>query len=113
MANMKTLKINGVNFSLLTGKKAEALTRDYNYAERNGCTHLWNVYGRCSYAKERAFEECDEIRRKVGGYTMYISGFNTCTFSLVYLLRYEGKEYIVKETHCNRYIAETNFGSFR
>ena len=109
----KTVTINGVNFSLLTGKKAEALVEDYRYAERKGNTYLWHVYGRCSYAKERAYEECDEVRRQVGGYTMYISGFNTCTFSLVYLLRYEGKEYIVKETHCNRYIAEVNLGALR
>lgn len=112
MAN-KTLTINGVNFSLLTGKKAEDLARDYRYAERNGRTQLWHVYDRCSRRKEWAFEECDKIRQEVGGYTMYIGGFNTCTFTLLYLLRYDGKEYVVKETHCNRYIAEVNFGCFR
>ena len=110
---MATKTINGVNFSLLTGKKAEALVDDYRYAERHGHTRLWHVYGRCSYAKERAFDECDEIRRTVGGGMMFISGYNTCTFSLVYLLRHEGHDYIVKETHCNRYIAEIELGALR
>lgn len=113
MANRKTLTINGVNFTLLTGKSGEAIARDYEYAERRGLTYLHEVYGTYSWRKRQAYDECDEIRRKVGGYTMYISGANSCFFSLVYLLRYEGKEYVVKETHQSRLIAEVNFGMFR
>lgn len=117
MANRKTLTINRVNFSLLTGKQAEALVEDYRYAERKGNTWLSDVYGRCSYAKERAFEQCDKIRRQVGGSFMYISGYNTCTFSLVYAIwNVEGESdkcYIVKETHCNRFIAKVYKGALR
>ena len=109
----KTLTINGVNFSLLTGKKAEALVEDYRYAERCGYTHLWNVYDRCSRRKESAFEDCDEIRRRVGGGIMYIASYNTMMFTLIYLLRHEGHEYIVKETPSYRYIPEVNFGALR
>lgn len=109
----RTMTINGVNFSLVTGKKAELIVSDYRYAERRGDTQLHHVYGRYSYAKERAFEDCDFIRGKVGGGTMYISGHNCCTFTLVYLLKHAGKSYIVKETHCNRYIAEVELGDLR
>ena len=109
----KTVTINGVNFSLLTGKKAEALVEDYRYAERKGYTWLRDVYGRCSYAKERAFDDCDEIRRRVGGGIMYIASYNIMMFTLVYLLRHEGHEYIVKETPSYRFIAEVNFGALR
>ena len=112
MAN-KTLTINGVNFSLQTGKRAEALVSDYRYAERNGNTQLWHVYGRCSHAKERAFEECDEVRRSVGGGIMYICSYNTMMFTLVYLLNYEGHNYIVKETPTYRYIGEVELGALR
>ena len=109
----KTLTINGVIFSLLHGKKAEALVEDYRRAERNGDRYLWHVYGRCSGRKESAFEECDEIRRRLGGFDMYISSYNTMMFTLVYLLRHDGREYIVKETPSYRYIAEVNFGALR
>ena len=109
MANRKTLTINGVNFSLLTGKQAEALTREYEWAERKGDCYLWHVYGRCSYAKERAYDECDNIRREVGGSAMYIASYNTFQFTLVYTLKYEGKLYVVKETACHRFICEYYF----
>lgn len=114
MAKEKTLTINGVNFTLLTGKRAEALVDEYRWAERNGNTRLWHVYGSCSRAKEIAFDECDEVRRKVNGGIMFISGYNTCTFSLIYAIWQSGEKcYIVKETHCNRYIAEVNKGALR
>lgn len=113
MANRKTLTINGVNFSLLTGKQAEALAEDYRRAERKGCSYLWEVYGRCSRRKEQAFNECYEIRNKVGGSRMYICSYNTMMFTLVYLVRHEGHEYIVKETPSYRFIAEVNFGALR
>ena len=113
MANRKTLKIAGVNFSLLTGKQAEALVDEYRYAERKGRIGIYSAYDKPSYSKVRAYEDCDAIRRELGGYTMYISGFNCCFFSLVYLLRANGHEYIVKETYANRFIAEVNFGALR
>ena len=113
MANRKTLTIKGVNFSLLTGKQAEALVEDYRRAERYGYMHLWNVYGRCSRRKEVAFEECDEIRRSLGGGIMYISSYNTMMFTLVYMLKHEGKTYIVKETPSYRFICETELGALR
>lgn len=116
MANRKTLTINGVNFSLLTGKQAEALVDDYRRAERHGNTRLWQVYGSCSGRKERAFEECDEIRRSVCGGTMYICSYNTMMFTLVYVIWSAGssdKCYIVKETPSYRYIAEVYKGALR
>ena len=112
----KTIKINEVNFTELTGQKARNLEREYRYAERNGNYTLWHVYGRCSYAKQRAYEDCLETMRKVGGSGYYISGYNTCQFSFVYLIL--DKEnidylYIVKETANNRYIAHVHKGALR
>ena len=104
----KTLTINGVNFSLLTGKKAEALVEDYRRAECRGDRYLWNVYGRFSRAKERAFEDCEAIRDKVEGGIMYISSYNTMMFTLVYVLNHLGDWYVVKETPSNRYIGKVN-----
>ena len=109
----KTVTINGVNFSLLTGKQAEALVSDYRYAERRGYTRLWQVYERCSRRKESAFEECVEINIRVGGGIMYICTYNTMMFTLVYLLKHDGHDYIVKETPSYRYIAEVNLGALR
>ena len=109
----KTVTINGVNFSLLTGKKAEALVEDYRRAERKGDTYLWHVYGSCSYAKQRAWDDCNAIRHKVGGGCMFICSYNCMMFTLVYLLRHEGHDYIVKETPSYRFIAEVNLGALR
>ena len=117
MANRKTLTINGVNFSLLTGKKAEALVEDYRRAEREGNTRLWHVYGSCSYSKQRAYEDCDTIRHQVGGSIMYIASYTTFVFTLVYVIwSIEGepdKCYVVKETQSNRFIAKVYKGALR
>ena len=103
----KTLTINGVSFTLLTGEaQKRALSSEWERAFLRGDTELYHVYGTYSRRKEYAYAECLETNIKVGGRTMYISGANSSFFSLVYLLDYEGKTYVVKETHCNRLITE-------
>lgn len=113
MAQEKYLRIKGVSFEILRGKRAELLIEDYRYAERRGNMYLWEVYGRCSGAKERAFYDCDDIRREIGGGIMYIASYNTMQFTLVYLVSHEGKNYIVKETRSHRYICEVKLGALR
>ena len=119
MAKYLTLQANAsdtlyeFSFELVTGKKAELMIEDYRYAERRGNTQLWHVYGRCSDAKQRAFEECDEIRRLIGGGIMYICSYCTCFFTLIYLVNQNGKNYIVKETPTHSYICEVELASLR
>ena len=102
----KSVQINGVSFSLLTGKQAQALIDDYESAWHRGDTYLWEVYGRCSWEKERAYESCKRIRDSLGGTTMFIHSYNTFMFTLVYTFTYEGVEYVVKETPTNRFICK-------
>ena len=103
----KTLTINGVSFTLLTGEaQKRALSNEWERASSRGDTELYHVYGSYSRRKEYAYNECLQTNIKVGGQIMYISGACSCFFSLVYLLDYEGKTYVVKETHCNRFITE-------
>lgn len=109
----KTITIKGVTFTQLTGKQADQLVNEFVRAERQGDCYLWHVYGRCSQAKQRAYDDCNYIRSKLGGSPMYISSYNTCMFTLVYWFKHEGKAYMVKETHCNRYIAEFDLGALR
>lgn len=109
----KTITIKGVNFTQLTGKKADELVNEYVRAKRQGNMYLWDVYGRCSRAKQIAFDDCYIICNKLDGSPMYISSYNTCMFTLVYWFKHEDKAYIVKETHCNRYIAEFDLGALR
>ena len=109
----KTITINGVNFTELKGEKVNSLIREYRYAVRKGCYRLWHVYGRFSQAKADAYDECIETMYKVGGSGYYISGYNTCTFSFVYMIKRDDKTYLVKETKCNRFIAEIEIGALR
>ena len=112
----KTIKINGVNFTELTGEKAHSLVREYRYAEKRGIYLLQQAYGRFSYAKELAYNECIDTMMKVGGSAYYISGYNSCFFSFVYLVRdakYKDYVYIVKETYANRYFTRVHIGALR
>lgn len=109
----KYLTINGISFEIQRGKKAELMIEDYRYAERRGNTQLWHVYGSCSQAKQEAFEDCDEIRRRIGGGTMYICSYCIMFFTLIYLVNHNGKNYIVKETPTHRYICEVELGALR
>ena len=102
----KTLTINGVSFTLLTGKKGEALSYEYRRAQYRGVYSLRQAYGRWSDAKERAYNDCNKIRDLVDGTAMYIGGWNSCVFTLLYTLQHEGVWYVVKETACNRFIAK-------
>lgn len=112
----KTIKINGVNFTELTGEKVHSLVREYRYAERRDITTLRQAYSRYSHAKENAYDECMYIMRQVGGLGYYISGYNSCFFSFVYLVRDKADSdyvYIVKETYANRFIARVHIGALR
>lgn len=101
----KTITINEVNFTALTGQKALDLLNDYARAWHRGDCELWHVYGRCSEAKRRAFDYCIAIMNKVGGRGYYIASYNTCVFTFVYVVDDGDFFYVVKETRDNRYIA--------
>ena len=110
---MANITINGVNFTELRGQKVHDLVREYRNAERRGCYRLWQVYGHFSQAKANAYDDCIYTMQQVGGSGYYISGYNTCEFSFVYMIRQDDKTYLVKETKCNRYIAEIEIGALR
>ena len=103
----KTLYINGVRFEELTQpKQIENMQRDFDHAVEQGYEYLHEVYGSYSRAKERAYEDCREIRNRVNGRTMFIYSYCTCFFTLMYEVEYEGQLYIVKETPSHRLIAK-------
>ena len=105
MANMKTLTINGVNFSLVTSRsKVEDYINAYASARHRGECNLWHVYGNYSGRKARAYDDCLAICQKVGGGVMYITSHNIFQFTLEYILDYNGNRYLVRETASDRYI---------
>lgn len=72
--------------------------------------YLSDVYGRCSYQKERAWKYCfEKFANTENAHYFGITSHNTFQFSVEWLGTYEdenGKKYpaLFKETACNSYI---------
>lgn len=96
----KTITLNGHNYTLMTPSQAQ---RAYRAFERSDDVILDDVYGRCSRAKERAYEYCRDREREMNSYNGVITGHNTCTFSYAFTGWCEGKQYFVYITKDHDY----------
>lgn len=103
---MTKISINGVGFTKLTGKKAKALINEFHEATRHGQWRLDQIYERCSFAKHEAYQIVLAQMRRVNGENFWISTYNKMMFTIVYVIVTEEKQYIVKVTPNNQYIAE-------
>lgn len=71
-----------------TKKKDQRIARanaEYAYNNRRW-THedLYYAYERPSYAKQRAWQYCKDLRNELGGWDMLVSSHNTFSFSVVF-----------------------------
>ena len=65
-----------------TNKRAKQITEQY---ERATATRLSDVYGRCSEAKQRAFNYCHRLMQEYNGDDMKILSHNTFVFTAAFL----------------------------
>lgn len=87
-------------------KKQTGMFNSYYHAYMRGAkTELWQVYGTCSYAKQRAMQYCRELQDRLGGYSATIVGHSSHFFS--YAFRYwdadTKRECLCYCTHANDY----------
>ena len=66
-------------------RKADELIRNYNYSKT---ITLWEAYGRPSYAKEKAYDYCLNLKEKFNGYAGCITTFNTNIFTYGFLFHH-------------------------
>lgn len=76
-------------------EKQRAIVDKYN---RSTATELWDVYGRCSTRKQRAYANCKAEMQARGGRDMRVLSaschFFTCAF------RFENEFPVVREVYC-------------
>lgn len=96
----KTITLNGHNYTVMTPSYAR---RAYDNFCRSSDVTLDDVYGRCSRAKENAYEYCRAREREFNSYNGVITGYNTCTFSYGFTGLCEGKKYFVYITKDHDY----------
>lgn len=99
----KTINLHGHNYTVMTPSYAKGA---YDKFCRSSDYELSDVYGRCSRAKENAFEYCRSREREFDSYNGVITGYNTCTFSYGFTGWCEGKKYFVYITKDHDYVIE-------
>lgn len=67
----------------------EGYLRSIDY---HGYRDLWDCYARPSYAKERAYEYCENLRAQYNGHSATVTGFNCMMFTYCFIGEYEGKQ---------------------
>ena len=90
---LTTLSELQANCTFVKGAKAEAKIYSYEYGDN--ATALWNVYGRCSYAKQNAYEYCLDLMSKLHGWGGCICSHNIFQFTYAFICRTEEKRYLV------------------
>lgn len=78
-------------------------TRYNNYCNSN-TEYLHQVYSRCSYEKQSAYERCLRIMREYDGYDLRITSFNTFVFTVAFRFTDSGIEYLCYITPSHNYI---------
>lgn len=71
--------------------------------DRSNDRYLWHVYGRCSRAKEQAYEEIEKECYKLDGYDIRITSHNSSFFSMAYRYMLNDVEMLVYHTAYNRF----------
>ena len=96
----KTITLHGHNYTLMTPSYANGA---YSRFCRSSDVDLYDVYGRFSQAKARAYEYCRDREREFGSYNGVITGANCMAFSYAFTGFCEGKEYFVYITKDHDY----------
>ena len=65
----------------MTKKQKQMLSAYLN----SDCRDLDDAYGRCSYAKERAYAWCESKRERLNGYSPRIPSHNTFQFTYAFI----------------------------
>ena len=81
----------------------ERLTQLFNQYKRTDTCYLWQVYGRYSRAKERAFNNWYQIMSELEGWHMRIVNYNSQMFTLGFMTHEEGKTIFNYITSYNHY----------
>lgn len=86
-------------------KKQIEMFNSYYYAMKNQKTELRQVYGKYSYAKEKAMSYCKELQNRLNGYNGTIVGHSAYFFSYAFLYWDADikKECLCYCTHANDY----------
>lgn len=69
--------------------------------DRATAYYLWDVYGTCSRAKERAYEQCENKMHDMNGYGLKITSHNSNFFTVMFLFDDENGTHIQEETAYN------------
>lgn len=100
---MKTITINGVNFTEVKGAKAERLRVSFRHMQ--SAYSIYALYERPSQAKINAWDYCENVCTRLEGYNNSACG-NTCTFSYAFMCLVNGINKLVYITKDNNYICD-------
>lgn len=80
-------------------KKAAEMIDDLNRSYYRGWS-FWDVYGRASDTKRRAWEQIEDRARNTPGYehNLHITGASSHFFSTIYSYIEDGVRHIIKDT---------------
>ena len=98
----KTITLHGHTYTVMSPKSQQA-RRVWDSYMRSDEVDLRDAYGRCSRAKENAYEYCRAREREFNSYDGVITGHNSSTFSYAFTGRYEGKKYLIYITKDHDY----------
>ena len=109
---MKYTTINGINFEIVTGKKAtESIIKRYNWCCNNTryiARNIFQAYARPSNAKIRIFDKWEKYIQEINGHNLMITGISCHYFSLMFELSEPNtnKRYIAYITASHNKLAE-------
>jgi hypothetical protein len=76
----------------LTSANRRTALRHYDAYQRSTSYELYDVYGRCSSAKMKAWDYCKELMYKFNGYGLKIISANGYQFTAGFMFEEDGKE---------------------
>lgn len=109
---MKTTTKSIKGFTLVKPTSQQGKHIQYVFDNRYEGSDIYDVYGKPSYAKVRAFNYCVELAKAYNAYTYKITGANTCTFTFQFAFYRkntrtgEVKRYIAHITRDYNYLVE-------
>ena len=85
----------------LTSANRRAALRHYDAYQRSTSYELYDVYGRCSSAKMKAWDYCKELMYKFNGYGLKIISANGYQFTAGFMFEEDGKTMFmyISKTH--------------
>lgn len=75
----------------LTSANRRLALKNYDAYQRSTSYELYDVYGRCSSAKMKAWDYCKELMYKFNGYGLKIISHNGYQFTAGFMFEEDGK----------------------